>query len=442
MGNIYSFSSSALLKRIGLNPGKKLLIFFISASLLTIPFSYVYNSITLLLFVLFSFLSFSKKYAALRRAMLLPMALYLLMVASLMWSIDFSDSLKALSKEAPLFFIPLVFCINIRLTHRSMEKVLNNYSFGMVLFAVFLLFRALYRFYETGDTEVLFYHELATHDINAIYCSALISVAMFHFLSKRVKTFWNYGILLFLLGFIFMLSSKTIIITDMALVLGYLLFNAGIGKTTRVAAIIVVVCLAGVLGYYGKLSERLAKEMMPNIEAPVAKPANEAVYSVSLHDAWTKQSFGQNAYFNGTSFRLYQVRIFKEMLQEDPVFFTGYGLNASTHKIQEKAVEHNLYRDKDSGMDYGLLNFHDQYIEAFADLGVFGFLLVIAMLTVNLRKAIKNKYFVHIAFAVLMISLFLTESFLWRQRGIVLFTMLYCLFNTGLMSARRSIRKQ
>jgi len=57
-------------------------------------------------------------------------------------------------------------------------------------------------------------------------------------------------------------------------------------------------------------------------------------------------------------------------------------------------------------------------------------MLLVLMLSFNLKNAIKNKDFIHIAFAVLMISLFLTESFLWRQRGIVFFTLFYCLLNS------------
>jgi hypothetical protein len=52
------------------------------------------------------------------------------------------------------------------------------------------------------------------------------------------------------------------------------------------------------------------------------------------------------------------------------------------------------------------------------------------MVFLNLKNAIKNKNFLHIVFAVSMIILFLTESLLCRQRGIVFFITLYCIFNT------------
>jgi O-antigen ligase len=63
-------------------------------------------------------------------------------------------------------------------------------------------------------------------------------------------------------------------------------------------------------------------------------------------------------------------------------------------------------------------------------LGIFGLLLLLVILFVNLNNALKTKDFIHISFAVLMISLFLTESFLWRQRGVMFFTVMYCLFNS------------
>ena len=49
-----------MLKRIGVPLGKKPLIFFISAVLITLPLGYAYNSIAIVLFVLYSLLSAKK----------------------------------------------------------------------------------------------------------------------------------------------------------------------------------------------------------------------------------------------------------------------------------------------------------------------------------------------------------------------------------------------
>jgi len=105
-------------------------------------------------------------------------------------------------------------------------------------------------------------------------------------------------------------------------------------------------------------------------------------------------------------------------------------LNASYPKIEAKGEAYHVYQGDDSNEGYQKMNFHNQYVQNFADLGVFGFLLIVIMLFVTVKNAIKTKDFMHFAFAFLMISLFLTESFLWRQRGVVFFTMMYCLFNS------------
>jgi O-antigen ligase len=119
------------------------------------------------------------------------------------------------------------------------------------------------------------------------------------------------------------------------------------------------------------------------------------------------------------------LRIFTEMQKEKPTFFTGFGLEASQDKIREKCKIHNLNNE------YGEYNFHNQFIQTFAEIGIIGLLILIAMLTVNLFNGIKQKDFLHIAFAITMIMLFLSESFFCRQRGIVFFTLLYCLFNAN-----------
>jgi hypothetical protein len=155
-----------------------------------------------------------------------------------------------------------------------------------------------------------------------------------------------------------------------------------------------------------------------------ATEAEGKVNTISLNEAWNKERFEHNDFFSGTALRLYQIRIFKELLYEENILFTGYGLEASQEKIREKAKQHNLYPD------YGTFNFHNQYVQTFAELGIFGLLVLLLLLFINLKNAWQNKDFIHIVFAVTMIMLFLTESFFCRQRGVIFFITLYCIFNT------------
>jgi hypothetical protein len=271
-----------------------------------------------------------------------------------------------------------------------------------------------------------------TEDVNAIHVSVYVALALFYFISKKLKSSLDYIAIVLLLIFLILLSSKNIIIVFFALIIFYYLRHfKSIKKHNLLLAIgfVVVICF---LLFTGKISNRFVAEYQSNVTEKVLKDEDgrdnsaDSIYYVNAHQAWTQDQFQANNYFSGTALRIYQARIFTEMLQEDPIFFTGYGLNATDEKIKQKRIEHNLYPG------YENFNFHNEYIQIFAELGVFGLLLIITMLTINVINAIKNKDFIHISFAVLMISLFLTESFLSRQRGIVFFTIMYCIFNSGI----------
>ncbi len=391
--------------------------------LISLPLGYAYNSIAVIIFVLFSALSVKKSGMHFSKALLLPVLLYVLMALSMIWSKDFHNTFRALSKEASLLFIPLSFCFNGKFIRMAKKDILKSYSIAMVFTAIYFLGRAVARYHESGNSEVFFYHELATPAINAIYLSALFSVPMFYFLAVKRKTWWSNLCFVFLFIVIFLLSSKTVIIIDVLLIAAYSLFFARMPKKARVVLFLVFMASAVTLGYYGKIKDRLITEF--TTKATLANGVN----NLTVKDAWEKEQFSHNDYFNGSAFRVYQVRVYMELLMEDPViFWTGYGLNASPGKVHEKGLQHNVHPGE-ADYGYSLQNFHNQYIETFADLGIAGLIILLLMLGYSLKKSIKSKDFIHIAFAILMIALLLTESFLWRQRGVVFFTVLYCLFN-------------
>jgi O-antigen ligase len=410
---------------MGLSPGRKLLVSFITLVLVTIPLDHVYNSISIILFVLYSILAARKEDITIRAAIVIPVFLFLIMALSLVWSIDIKSSLMALSKEASLFFIPIAFCINRRVTRKGTYTILKTYGLAMCLFGLYAIIRAFVRYNETGNIEVFYYNELATPQLSAVYLSALLSVALFAFVVAKQKTIGGYAAMLFLLILLFLLSIKSIILVDVLIVISYYAFFSMLSVKTRVTALAIFCLVASALGYYGNIY----KSVVHTMQSALQDESPAGMNNVSPSDAWTKERFSEKDYFSPIAFRAYQVRICAEMIKEDNVFFTGYGINASEEKIEQKGREHNVAHLNEENIGYNKLDFHNQYAEAFADLGIFGFITVVLLMLVNLVNAIKSKYFVHIAFAVLMISLFLTESFLWRQRGVVFFTVFYCIFN-------------
>ncbi len=395
------------------------------------------------IFLLVAFISLKREHFKLQKELIFPILLYGLMVISYFWSIDSKATLSALSKEVPLLLIPLGFLIFKTNTSEQKRKIIEYYSYVIVAFVLYYSVRAIIRYLIIGDARMFFYHGENDKDfglvpklLNAIHMSVFVAVAFFYFFTKEIKSKTDTLLSVLLFGFILLLSSKNIILVVLFLSLINIFFFSKTAHKLRLRNLIVFGLLLVIIFSTGRIKDRFKVEFQTNtdksLSANVVEGIPSGVHYVSLKEAWSNPGFTPNDYFNGTAFRVYQFRIFTELLNENNVFLTGFGLNASYPKIREKAVEHNLYMGAENQPDSGYQskNFHNQYVQNFADLGVFGFILLLIMLIANVKNAIKSKDFVHFAFAFLMISLFLTESFLWRQRGVVFFTMMYCLFNS------------
>ncbi|RTY95921.1 O-antigen ligase [Flavobacterium sp. GT3R68] len=410
-------------------------LLFILLVLLTIPLSYAVNSISLGLLLIVTLITFKKTNFKVDIYLYLPILLYVLMAISVLWSIDKPSSIASLSKELPLLLIPLCFLLFKELSPEQKRKIIRFYSFGILLFVLFYFTKAFIRFAFTGDSSVFFYHELVTKDVNAIHVSVYVAMAFFYFFTKTNKSVIDIIAIGLLLAMVFLLSSKNIIVVFIGLMICYHLFYSKISKKMRLKNLIIFIIFLFSLTFVGKIKDRFKEEyetiMTDSSVNDVISKESGPVYNVSIKQAWTNTTFQPNDYFPGTAFRVYQMRIFLEMLQEDGIFFTGYGLNASYPKIAAKGVQYNLFLGDETQQGYQTKNFHNQYIQNFAELGIFGLVILLTMLFVNIKNALKTKDFIHISFAVLMISLFLTESFLWRQRGVMFFTAMYCLFNSG-----------
>lgn len=403
--------------------------------LCTIPMPYGVNNVLLGFFLLSVFLKIKEVKFNFQSTLFLLIVLFLLMVVSYFWSIDTKATLKAIPKEIGLVLIPLCFMIMKPFSKEQRQKILKYYSYAMVLYVVIYLVKAVIRFLLNGDSNVFFYHELVTKEVNAIHVSVYVSIAFFYFFTKEIKSKLEVGLILLLFIFLFLLSSKNIIIVFILLVLIEFFFFSKSGHKMRLRNLIVVGLVVCSFLFVGKIKDRFMAEFQSNTEKSISHTvldldkSLEGVNVLSIKEAWTNEKFSPNDFFPGTAFRVYQARIFLELFSEENVFWTGYGLNASYKKLDQKAVEYDVYRGNGDKEGYQNKNFHNQYIQNFAELGFFGFFILVLLLTFNLKNAIKNKDFIQIAFAVLMISLFLTESFLWRQRGVMFFSLLYCLFN-------------
>ena len=351
------------------------------------------------------------------------------MALSLFWTKNFTDSESGLQKALTFLVVPIVFLMIPKFSKQSLNKIVRIYSFAMVIYSLFYIVMASVSYIKTQNTNLFFFNNLVPEDPGAIYMSVFASFALFYFVQLFNRNNIEKIAVTTLTAFLFLLSSKSIITIDFIIVVCYYAFFAKISSSTKTLTIISVsLFLFFSIFFVKEVRERFVIEyetaFVDNTLKNSLDKVTDKIHNVTLKEAWNSNIFQQNNFFPGTALRVYQARIFKEMLAENNIFFTGFGIEASQDYIRKKAKQYHLF------YDYGEYNFHNQYLQSFAELGLFGFLILVYMLFLNIKNALAKKDFLHIAFAITMIMLFLSESFFCRQRGIVFFVILFCLFNS------------
>jgi O-antigen ligase len=101
----------------------------------------------------------------------------------------------------------------------------------------------------------------------------------------------------------------------------------------------------------------------------------------------------------------------------------GSGLHNSQEDLNNKYKEYNLYP---GFLNY---NYHNQYIQIFAELGIVGLILFLMILFVILKEVINTKDYFLFSFIIITLAVCITETFLWRQRGMVFFIIISLLLS-------------
>ena len=411
------------------NKIEAVLEYVIALILITLPLENIFVSIATILFALVVIL-FKKNKRVSSIVFLVPIFFFILMAFSLLWTLDIEKSISGLQKSLSFIVIPLVFFLLPKNNKERLNNIFRIYSFAIILYCFFYLMMALLNYFKTNDINSFFYNSLVPEDPGAIYMSVFASFALFYFVQLNNRKTLEKIALSVIILFLFLLSSKSIITVDFIIIVCYYAFFAKISSSTKTLTIISVsLFLFFSIFFVKEVKQRFMIEYETAFVDNTLQNSLENLkckrHNVSLKEAWSNKIFHENDFLPGTALRVYQARIFKEMLAENNIFLTGFGIEASQDHIREKAKKYKLF------YDYGEYNFHNQYIQTFAELGIGGVLILVLMLFLNIKNAFTKKDFLHIAFAITMIMLFLSESFFCRQRGIVFFILLFCLFNSS-----------
>ncbi|NRB59544.1 MAG: O-antigen ligase family protein [Winogradskyella sp.] len=398
------------LKRIDIN-SHAFLAYPLGLCLSTLLLSYFLSSLFVGAFIILSVRhavinkTLKKSIKIADKRLFLPILFYLFCVLSLFWSVDSAQTLKGLGRLLVLILVPVGFIFVARFDSKAYLKVLKIFTISNFLIGIFFLITAAIKYIDSNEINVFTYHELVSPlELNAIYVSLFYVIGVLLLICKENKSKFDKVQIGFFSGLLLLLSSKTlifgyIICLGLLFVRNFKRFN----KQTIFISLIVIISTM-IIGTI-VLSNRIEEETKTRID-----------------QVFEKDIFGKAYYWTGTSIRLLQLRILKEQLEEDAIFFKGFGLFASKENIKKRHEAFNTYPGFHS------YNYHNQYAQTVAELGIIGLLILFLMIFALLSKGIKSANFAIITFGLIMTLIFCTEAVLWRQRGLFLFVIFYCIF--------------
>lgn len=388
--------------------------------LITLPLNYAFNSISIVILFLFSLfiLVFKKRnvYRKPNAISVLLISVYMVALVTLFWSGDISRSLKSLSTFLSYLILPISFYILNSSTkekvfnRKTKERIVRYFSFSLSCYAMYCMIIGSIHLFKTKEISQIFYHTLSTNlnMMNAIFLSVFVAFGFIYFLTKKNKTAIEVACLIVLLLFLMLLSSKMVIIITLLLSLIYMIKN-GYKKQylLKIKHLVIVVCV-------GLIAVIASKNVRERILNEFAK--------TNINEVLVKKDFGDEYLWTGAGLRVFQIKAFFEIVSEEKGSIKGLGLNNSQEKLNRKYVEYNLYKG------FQNYHFHNQYIQIFSELGLLGLLLLLSIFYLVFKQAVLNKDFLFFSFIFVIATICMTDTFLWKQKGMVFFITIVLLF--------------
>jgi hypothetical protein len=283
----------------------------------------------------------------------------------------------------------------------KINKAFSAFVAGGVLSSLFLLGRAAYFFFSSGENKFFYeaFSVLAHTSYVSMYFNFLMAWIILGLLKKgTIRASYNIVLSWLLLFFfsviIVLLSSKMGVILMVLMFLGFGSYYV-VRSGRYIIGAVAVICLAGGLFWVAK-------------DVPVIH--SRVQYAIA---AFTKPKIDITSN-ESSEVRMLVWRVANELIEKN--FFTGVGtgdakpmlLRAYASKGMIGAFEHRL-------------NAHNEFYQVFVAVGVFGFIILLGCLLLPLVLAFRRRFHLYLVFLLLLIFNFIPESMLETQAGVMFY---------------------
>lgn len=338
------------------------------------------------------------------------MAFYLLHLTGLIYTDNMEFGWFDMEVKLSFLIFPLIFFTSKPYKELSIDHIKTSFIAGCLISGIFLLIKGIGAYLETGDITNLLYGKLSMSYHASYYsmylCMALAMIMHFVFIRWEHISFWERSLYIvskpIFLILIVLLMAKSGIITLIFVVVAtflYMLFS----KKLKQASILLTSVLILVFTLV-----QLVPESKVRINGALSVILN---YSSDI-DPNSVES---------TAERLLIWPVAMELIKEHPIIGVGTG------DIKDELIK--KYQSKGlSGVYTERLNAHNQFLQTFAALGVFGFLSLCFGLVLPLVYSLRRSNFIYAMLIMIIIINALTESILEVQAGVIFYAFFNSLF--------------
>ena len=333
--------------------------------------------------------------------------LYLFHLLSIFYTENTSEGWNDLRLKISFLLLPF-FMMSVRfINNQHRIFILKFFAVLMMLMASIDLMHALIEFLESGTQETFYYTRLPyllaskVHYV-AWYYSFAIFISIYHLLSSQSnRSLWFLGLLILLFSLI-LLSSRAFIL---AFIIVFIMSFLKWFKTVKVTRLMWAKTLSIATLFI------LSLVLIPSINLRL----NDTV--VELQKMLGYDTPKQ------TNPRVFIWRYGADLISKNPIFGFGVGDAKGELSIALESCDEMFWiggRNVPINKNY---NFHNQFMQTWAEVGIFGFLILLFIMLYPFL--FNNSHPLFLIFVGLTFIGCLTESMFERQAGVVLFAFMY-----------------
>ena len=342
--------------------------------------------------------------------------LYILYVVYLIPSQHLTSGMKYLEYKLSLLVFPILFSFRPQFTV-DRRKILNAFSIACLILGLFYVSQSLYHFWLTGQSNYFHSSSFASNH-HPSYVAAYFSFVIYYLyteqtqLQTKARKSISIGIMVFLMFLHLPLESLSGMIV-LGLILTIIILRWAWKTFSK------WIFSAFLLG--GLFSIQILFWVQPSLKDNVSHTSTLISRYIQSPSTFIKEH--PNG-MSGNQARLVIWTVTGEIILEHPF---GVGLGNLEDEMQQKLATLNQTELMEKNY-----NPHNQFLQIFAEIGLVGFLVFIAVLYLVIQQARKQKDALLFFLILSLVINSLFESMLQRQSGIVFFVAFISLFATVL----------